>query len=171
MVIDNNDCSTFRLVAVMIVGKAEINASGSFRISNQYWRNNLYGLRSEMINSPPAANNSLKRNSLCWSNCLGLNGHSEDFRMRYLHWQELINVNYEQINFLRFLDLTELCFGEFYDNRSCERKQQSSVLSMAARWGPARWGSKWATTTTVSESQFRQGSNSALRHPLLQCVP
>ena len=48
----------------MIVGKAEINASGSFRISNQYWRNNLYGLRPEIINSPPAANNSLKRNSL-----------------------------------------------------------------------------------------------------------
>ena len=32
MVIDNYDSGTFRLVAVMIVGKAEINASGSFRI-------------------------------------------------------------------------------------------------------------------------------------------
>ena len=58
MVIDNNDSRTFKPVALMIGGKAEINASGSFRISNQY------GLRSEIINSPPAANNSLKRNSL-----------------------------------------------------------------------------------------------------------
>ena len=47
-----------RPVAIMIVGKAEINVSGSFRISH------LYGLRSEIINSPPAANNSLKRNPL-----------------------------------------------------------------------------------------------------------
>ena len=48
----------------MIVRTAEINTSGSFLISNQYWRNNLYGLRSEIINSPPAANHSLERNSL-----------------------------------------------------------------------------------------------------------
>ena len=46
---------TFRPVAIMIVGKAEINASGSFRISNQHRRNNLYGLRPEIINSPAAA--------------------------------------------------------------------------------------------------------------------
>ena len=36
MVIDSYDSRTFRPVAVMIVGKAEINASGSFRISDQY---------------------------------------------------------------------------------------------------------------------------------------
>ena len=54
MVIDNNDSWTFRLVAVMVVGEAEIPASGSFRISNQ----------SEIIISLPAANNSLKRNPL-----------------------------------------------------------------------------------------------------------
>ena len=36
MVIDNNDSGTFWPVAIMIAGKAEINASGSFRISNQY---------------------------------------------------------------------------------------------------------------------------------------
>ena len=35
-VIDNNDSRTFRPVAIRIVGKAEINASGSFRISRQY---------------------------------------------------------------------------------------------------------------------------------------
>ena len=64
MVIDNNDSRTFRPVAIMIVGKAEINASGSLRISNQYWGNKLHGLRSEIISSPPAANNSLKRHSL-----------------------------------------------------------------------------------------------------------
>ena len=63
MVIDNDDSRTFRPVAIMIVGKAEVNASGSFRISNQSRRNNLHGLRSEIINSPPAAKNSLKRNS------------------------------------------------------------------------------------------------------------
>ena len=34
--IDINDTRTLRLVAVMIVGKAEINASGSFGISHQY---------------------------------------------------------------------------------------------------------------------------------------
>ena len=48
----------------MIVGKAEINASGSFQISRQYWGNNLYGFRSKIINSPPAAKNSLKSNPL-----------------------------------------------------------------------------------------------------------
>ena len=48
----------------MIVGKAEINATGSFRISRQYCGNYLYGLKSEIINSLPAANNSLKRNPL-----------------------------------------------------------------------------------------------------------
>ena len=42
----------------MIVVKAETNASGSFRISRQFWGNNLYGMRSEITNSPPAANNS-----------------------------------------------------------------------------------------------------------------
>ena len=64
MVIDNNDSRTFRPVAITIVGKAEINASGSFRISRQYCGNNLYGLRSETINFPPAANNSLSRDPL-----------------------------------------------------------------------------------------------------------
>ena len=64
MVIDNNDSRTFRPVAIITVEKAEINASGSFRISNQCWKNNLYVMRSEIINYPPAANNSLKRNSL-----------------------------------------------------------------------------------------------------------
>ena len=33
---DNYDSRTLRLVAIMIVGKAEIDASGSFRISHQY---------------------------------------------------------------------------------------------------------------------------------------
>ena len=36
MVIDSNDSRTFRPVAIMIVVKAEINASGSFWISKQY---------------------------------------------------------------------------------------------------------------------------------------
>ena len=36
MVIDNNDSRTFGPVAITIVGKAEINASESFRISNQH---------------------------------------------------------------------------------------------------------------------------------------
>ena len=62
MATDNYDPATLRPVAIMIVGKAEINASGSFRISHQYRGNNLYGLKSEIINSPPAANNSLQRN-------------------------------------------------------------------------------------------------------------
>ena len=64
MLIDNNGCGMFRPAAIMIVGKAKINASGSFRISRQYWGKNLYGLRYEIINFPPAANNSLKRNLL-----------------------------------------------------------------------------------------------------------
>ena len=64
MVINNNDSRTFRPVAIMIVGKAKINASESFRIGCQYRENNLYVLGSEIINSPPAVNNSLKRNSL-----------------------------------------------------------------------------------------------------------
>ena len=55
---DNDDPRTIRPVAIIIGGKAEINASGSFRISNLYW------FRPEIINSLPAANNSLKRNSL-----------------------------------------------------------------------------------------------------------
>ena len=62
MMIDNDDPRTIRPVAIIIVGKAEINASGSFRISNQHWGNNLYRFRSEIINSLSAANNSLKRN-------------------------------------------------------------------------------------------------------------
>ena len=36
MVIDNYDSRTFRPVAIMIAGKAEISPSGSFRISHQY---------------------------------------------------------------------------------------------------------------------------------------
>ena len=36
VVIHNNDSWTFRPVAVMVVRKAEISASGSFPISNQY---------------------------------------------------------------------------------------------------------------------------------------
>ena len=36
IVIDNNDSGTFRPVAIMIVAKAEINASGSFPISRRY---------------------------------------------------------------------------------------------------------------------------------------
>ena len=45
------------------------------------------------------------REILCfWSICLGLNGHSEELRMQYWHWQELINVNYEQISFLNKLN-------------------------------------------------------------------
>ena len=64
LVIDNNDSWTFRPVAIMVVGKAEITASGSFWISNQYLGNNPYGLRSEIINFLPAVNNSLKRNPL-----------------------------------------------------------------------------------------------------------
>ena len=54
MVINDDDSRMFRPVAIMIVGKAKIRASGK----------NLYGLRFEVINSPPAANNSLKRNPL-----------------------------------------------------------------------------------------------------------
>ena len=64
ILIDNNDSRLFRPVAIMIVGKIRINGSGSFRISRQYLGNNLYGLRSEIIDSPPATNNSLKRNPL-----------------------------------------------------------------------------------------------------------
>ena len=63
----------------MIVGKVEINASGSFRISDR--GNNLYGLRSEIINSTPGANNSLKKNPLLLIK-LGLNGDSKEFRVR-----------------------------------------------------------------------------------------
>ena len=63
--IDDNDSGTSRPVAIMIVGKAEINVSGSFRISHQCRGDNLYGLKSEIINSPQATNNSLKRNLCC----------------------------------------------------------------------------------------------------------
>ena len=62
MLIYDND---FRPVAIMIVGKAKITASGSFWISHEYLGKNLGGLiQSEIINSPPAANNSLNRNPL-----------------------------------------------------------------------------------------------------------
>ena len=63
MLIDN-DSRTYIPVAIMIVGKKKVIASGSFWISRQYWGKNLVGLRSEIINSPPAANNILKRNPL-----------------------------------------------------------------------------------------------------------
>ena len=42
------------------------------------------GLSSEIINSPPAANNSLKRNPLFLFTCLELNSHFEEFRIPYL---------------------------------------------------------------------------------------
>ena len=50
----------------MIVGKAEINASGTFRIRSVTSTEEItcMGWRSEIINSLPAANNSLKRNIL-----------------------------------------------------------------------------------------------------------
>ena len=48
----------------MDVGNANVNASGSFWISHQYLGKNLYGLRSEIISFPPAANNSLKGDPL-----------------------------------------------------------------------------------------------------------
>ena len=35
MSIDNNDSRTFKLVAIMIVGKSKINASGSYWISRE----------------------------------------------------------------------------------------------------------------------------------------
>ena len=36
LVMNNNDSRMFRPVAIVIVGKAEINTSGSFQIGNQY---------------------------------------------------------------------------------------------------------------------------------------
>ena len=104
----------------------------------------------------------------CWSNCLGLNGHAEEFRTRYLRFQELVNVNYEQISFLRLLGSNWNLFWRMYKtNQSYKRLKQLSALPMAARWRPARWGSKWATTATASDSQSRQCRNTTLSHPLL----
>ena len=121
MLIDNNNSRTFRPVTIMTVGKSKIDPSGSFRISRQYWGKNLNGLRSEFINSPPAANNSLS-----WSNCLGLTGHSEEFRMRHLRWEELVNVNYEQISFLKLLGSNWKLFRMYMTNQSYKRQKQSS---------------------------------------------
>ena len=84
MVIDNNDSRTFRPVAIMVVGKEEINASGSYPISHQYC-NTLYRSRSEIINSPSDANNSLKRNPLLLIDLLGLSGHSEEYGMPLIY--------------------------------------------------------------------------------------
>ena len=73
------------------------------------------------------------------------------------------------MSFLRLLGSNWTLFWRmFMTNRSYKREKQSSHLPMvAATWRPARWRSKWATATTVSESQFRQCRNSALPHPLL----
>ena len=119
----------------MIVGKAEINASGSFPISRQYWGNNLYGLGSEIINSPPAASNSLKRNPCCGSNCHGLIGHSEEFWLRYLHWQELVNVNYEQISLLRLLESNWTLFWRMFMTNQSYKRENSHQLSLWRRDG------------------------------------
>ena len=70
----------------------------------------------------------------CWSNCLGLNGHSEEFRMRYLHWKELTNVNYEQIT-LRFLGSNWTCLGECLWQNKATNDKNSSHLSQWRRDG------------------------------------
>ena len=54
-----------------------------------------------------------------------------------------------------------------YDEPKLQTTKQSSALPMAARWQPVRWGSKWATASTASESQFRQCRNCVLLHSLL----
>ena len=102
MLVDNNNSQTFKPVASMIVGKSKLMHLGYFRTVDSIEEKNLYGLRSEIINSPPATINSLKKNHL-FLICLGLTGHSEEFRIRYLRWEELVNVNYEQISFLKLL--------------------------------------------------------------------
>ena len=148
----------------MIVRKAEINASGSFRISNQYWRNNMNGLRSEIINSPPAASNSLKRNPLLL------------IKLPWIEWSlwriqnaifTLTRAYKCKLWTNKLFEASGIKLNSVLTNRSWKREKQLSALPMAARWRPARWGSKWATATTVSESQFRQCRNSALPHPLL----
>ena len=123
-----------------------------------------WGLKLSVLRQLPT---TAQREILCcWSNCYGLNGHSEEFRMRY--WQELVNVNYEQISFLKLLGSNWTLFWRmFMTNQSYKRQNQSSALPMAARWRLARWGLKWATATTASESQLRQCRYSALPHPLL----
>ena len=109
---DNNDFRTFNPVAFMIVGKAKINALDHFGSVDSIEERTCmgWGLKLSILHQLPT---TAKREILCcWSNCLGLTGHSEEFRMRYLRWQELVNVNYEQISSLRLQDQTEICFGE-----------------------------------------------------------
>ena len=134
MVIANYDSWTFRPEAIMIVGKAEIIASGSFRISHQYWGNNLYRLRSIIINSrqlptqPEGKSFVVDQTTLDWM-------VTEEFRMRYLDWQELVNVNYEQISFLRLLGLNWTCFEECLWQTKATDDKNSRQLSLWRRDG------------------------------------
>ena len=133
-------------------------------------RTYLYGLRSEIINSLPASKNSLKRNPLLLIKLPWIQWSLWRIQNVILHWQELANVNYEQISFFRLLESNWTLFWRtFMTSQSYKRQKQSSALPLAARWWPARWGSKWATATTTNESQFRKCKcgNSVLHHPLL----
>ena len=126
MMIDNDDPRTIRPVAIIIVGKAEINACGSFRISNQYWGNNLYRFRSEIINSLSAANNSLKRNSLFLID------------LSWVEWS-LGRIENAILTLTRaykcklwtnkLLEQTELCFGECLWQAKAANDKRSRQLS------------------------------------------
>ena len=126
-----------------------------------------WGLNLSIVRQLPTA--AWRQILCCWSNCLRLNDHSEEFRMRYLHWQERINVNSEQVSFLRLLGSNWTLFWRmFMTNRSCKREKQSRQLSLWRQDGAQPdEDQKLATAATISESQFRQCRNSALPHPLL----
>ena len=131
-----NDARTFRPLATMIVEKAKLMHMDHVRsvasieeIICMGWGLELSILRQLLT--------AVWREILCcWSNRFELNGHSEEFRMWFLRWQEIVNVNYEQINFLRPLGSNWNLFWRMFMTTQSYKPQKSRQLSFL--W-PARW--------------------------------
>ena len=118
-----------------------------------------------------ASYRSVSRRPCCRSNGLGFNGHSEEFRMRYLNWQELININCEQI--ISFWDQTELCFGERLWQTEPEKEKSSRKLSLWRRDGGQPDEVKMNNNNNSQLITVLKCRNSALPHPLattFQCL-
>ena len=147
----------FRPVAIIIVGKQKLMHL------DQYWGNNLYGLRSEIIYSLPADNSSLKRNALL------------SIKLPWFEWSlwRIQNALFTltraykcklwTTSFLRLLGSNWTLFWRmFMTNQSCKRQKQSSALLTASSQMRIKM-----SNSKNSQSQFWQCRNSALPHPLL----
>ena len=114
-----------------------------------YWRNNLYGLRSEIIYSPPVANN--------WNPLLLIKLPWIEWSLRIIQYVifTLTRAYKCKLRTNKLLEASGIKLNSVLENVYDKPKLQT------------RGGSKWAAATAVSESQFRQCRNSALPHPLL----